>query len=205
MKELTYKSKLYATISAAYKNDWNVENFLKFRVIYELNSVKSFGATYTPRTKTIRILLNGNNFEDLLLSVLIHEASHHIQCVKEGKTNHSENFRKIQKKLLFKAIDLKYINPFKLRAYYKYLSSYAESNKVIAMINEYVSIFKIQQDVYFIGYIISYNVEEIKKLKREGFKFCKAGNGTLANIWYKFSEYRSEPIYTSEQCEILVD
>ena len=129
MSEITYKSKLYDVIREAYKHDQRVEDYLKFRVDYEKKSVHSFGATYTPKNKTIRMLLNDSNYNDLLLSVLIHEATHHVQYVMEGKTNHSSNFRNIQKKLLFTAMNLKYINPFKLKAYYKYLSSYCEAER----------------------------------------------------------------------------
>ena len=203
MSEITYKSKLYTVIREAYKHDQRVEDYLKFRVYYEKKSVRSFGATYTPENKTIRMLLNGTNYEDLLLSVLIHEATHHVQYVMEGKTDHSPNFRAIQKKLLFKAMDLKYINAFKLRAYYKYLSSYTEAGKVLGMIEEYVK--GKEQDCFFIGYIIPYDKNEIARLKEAGYKYCKHGVHGLDNIWYKFSNIKEKPLYTSDSCVILQD
>ena len=203
MGEIPYKSKLYTVIREAYKHDQRVEDYLKLRVYYEKKSVRSFGATYTPENKTIRMLLNGTNYEDLLLSVLIHEATHHIQYVMEGKTDHSSNFRAIQKKLLFKAMDLKYINAFKLRAYYKYLSSYTEAGKVLGMIEEYVK--GKEQDCFFTGYIIPYDKNEIARLKEAGFKYCKHGVRGLDNIWYKFSNIKEKPLYTSDECVILQD
>jgi hypothetical protein len=203
MSEIPYKSKLYTVIREAYKHDQRVEDYLKFRVYYEKKSVRSFGATYTPENKTIRMLLNGTNYEDLLLSVLIHEATHHVQYVMEGKTDHSPNFRNIQKKLLFTAMNLKYINPFKLKAYYKYLSSYSEASKVIRMIEEYVK--GKEKDCFFIGYIIPYDKNEIAKLKEAGYKYCKHGVRGLSNIWYKFSNIKEKPLYTSDACVILQD
>ncbi|MBF1091177.1 MAG: SprT-like domain-containing protein, partial [Solobacterium sp.] len=184
MSEITYKSKLYTVIREAYKHDQRVEDYLKFRVQYIKKALKSKGASYNTQTRTIEMLLNGENYEDLLLSVLIHEATHHVQYMMEGKTDHSSNFRAIQKKLLFKAMDLKYINAFKLRAYYKYLSSYTEAGKVLGMIEEYVK--GKEQDCFFIGYIIPYDKNEIAKLKEAGYKYCKHGVRGLSNIWYKF-------------------
>lgn len=201
MNEISYKSKLYTLIKEAYKNDKRMEDYLKFRVYYEKKFVSSFGASYNPRTRTIRMLLNGSNYEDLLLSVLIHEATHHVQYVMEGKTDHSSNFRAIQKKLLFKAMDLKYINPYKLKAYYKYLSFYSEAGKVIRMIDEYVK--GKEQDCFFIGYIIPYNVNEIAKLKAAGYKYCKQGYKGLANIWYKFSDQKEEVLYDSKKYIVI--
>lgn len=203
MSEITYKSKLYTVIREAYKHDQRVEAYLKFRVQYIKKALKSKGASYNTQTRTIEMLLNGENYEDLLLSVLIHEATHHVQYMMEGKTNHSSNFRAIQKKLLFKAMDLKYINAFKLRAYYKYLSSYTEAGKVLGMIEEYVK--GKEQDCFFIGYIIPYDKNEIAKLKEAGYKYCKHGFRGLTNIWYKFSNIREKPLYNSKDCVILQD
>lgn len=203
MSEITYKSKLYTVIREAYKHDQRVEDYLKFRVQYIKKALKSKGASYNTQTRTIEMLLNGENYEDLLLSVLIHEATHHVQYVMEGKTDHSSNFRAIQKKLLFKAMDLKYINAFKLRAYYKYLSSYTEAGKVLGMIEEYVK--GKEKDCFFIGYIIPYDKNEIARLKEAGFKYCKHGVRGLDNIWYKFSNIKEKPLYTSDECVILQD
>mgnify|MGYP002744587877 FL=1 len=203
MSEITYKSKLYTVIREAYKHDQRVEDYLKFRVQYIKKALKSKGASYNTQTRTIEMLLNGENYENLLLSVLIHEATHHVQYMMEGKTNHSSNFRAIQKKLLFKAMDLKYINAFKLRAYYKYLSSYTEAGKVLGMIEEYVK--GKEQDCFFTGYIIPYDKNEIAKLKEAGYKYCKHGVRGLSNIWYKFSNTKEKPLYTSDACVILQD
>ena len=203
MNDSTYKSKLYTVIREAYKYDERIEKYLKFRVQYIKKALKSKGASYNTQTRTIQMLLNGENYEDLLLSVLIHEATHHVQYMMEGKTNHSSNFRAIQKKLLFKAMDLKYINAFKLRAYYKYLSSYTEAGKVLGMIEEYVK--GKEQDCFFTGYIIPYNANEIAKLKAAGYRYCKQGRVGLSNIWYKFSNIREKSLYKSNDCIILMD
>ena len=100
-------------------------------------------------------------------------------------------------------MDLKYINAFKLRAYYKYLSSYTEAGKVLGMIEEYVK--GKEQDCFFTGYIIPYDKNEIAKLKEAGYKYCKHGVRGLDNIWYKFSNIKEKPLYTSDACVILQD
>ena len=61
MSEITYKSKLYDVIREAYKHDQRVEDYLKFRVQYIKKALKSKGASYNTQTRTIEMLLNGEN------------------------------------------------------------------------------------------------------------------------------------------------
>ena len=71
------------------------------------------------------------------------------------------------------------------------------------MIEEYVK--GKEQDCFFTGYIIPYNANEIAKLKAAGYRYCKHGVRGLSNIWYKFSNIKEKPLYTSDACVILQD
>lgn len=192
MENLSFKKKLYNVVDLTYKSHPKHNKIMQFRVLYGKKSRKSFGAKYLTNDKTIVVNLDGINYEDLLMSVLIHEASHHIQTVLTGSSHHDKKFREIQEALLFTAMDKKYISPHKLILCYKYLSEYSERNKVIKMLMEYIKIKHIKKDVWLLAYYnVPYNKELIENyFKKEGFKFCKFKATENVTVWYKFSPNR---------------
>ena len=192
-KELTYKAKLYNTVKSTYKNHPKLDKLMDFKLVYEKKNLKRAGAYYQydkrKKTGTIRMLLNGVNYKDLLMSVLIHEVSHHIEYMLYGSTGHGKNFRDIQQKLLYTAFDKNYLNPYKLKAYYLYLSSYSEMNKVVKMIDCYIKQNQPLKNVHFIGYNnFPYIKEEVKKMSENGFIFYKGNTRHSKNIWWKFTD-----------------
>ena len=185
---MSLKQKLYDVVQTAYKNNSDVANYMKFRVIYDDPVVKTFGAEYMWQNRTIVAVFDNSHFEDLFLSLLIHAVSHHIQYCKEGQSEHDNNFYKIQKELLFTALDKHYIHPYKLKAYYMYLSNIRGNKRVIAMIDEYIYQRAVIQDVYFLGYCnMPYSPTINEELKKDGFRYY-SGNSRYKNLWWKFSE-----------------
>ncbi len=194
------------TIQETYKDDPKLKRYLSFQVVYEKKTLKSAGAQYLSSTRTIRMLLNGDNFEDMLLDTLIHEATHHIQYMRDGYTDHSKDFRSIQKELLFTAMDLNYIEPFRLRARYIYLSNYREQTKVVKMLDEYIRMNRLKKTEHFIGYIFPYDASKVTLLKAQGFRFSKAGNyrNKTSNIWYKFSSNDDDYNIFKDERDVIV-
>lgn len=198
-KALTYKEKLANSIREAFKNHPQLDAFLDYKLIYKKQEKRSFGAAYYPGTKTIITNLDFKNRNDLLLSVLIHEVSHHVEYMQEGYSNHDKTFRYIQERILDAAFDLNYLKPYKLIIYYKYLSHYTEEKKVVKMCKNYLkNTQKHFEPVYFIFVKFKYDENVKNYLKENGFTYF---DDQLTRGWYRF--FDKEEQYNEFQSEIL--
>ena len=137
--EKIIKNNLCTIIDKAFEDECidNKKKYKSFNIyIFPDKECKSVGGTYYYETHIIRIY----NFSEGPLAITgttIHELSHHIDLMKNGKTGHQKPFYDIYKKLLFAAFDLKQVSPFKLRKYTE-RSIYREKNKVLKMIDDYI-------------------------------------------------------------------
>lgn len=122
-------------IDIAYKDSSSLENLKTFRIILDDRNLKTRLGDYNKVNGIIRIFhLQNEAWQDTIVT-LLHEASHHIDNIFRGMTNHDKNFYEIHKCLIYTAFDMNIIS----KADVVVSTTTAQNkNKLAAMIKDYI-------------------------------------------------------------------
>lgn len=131
--ETQLKEQLNNIIDNALFDDPLKEKYKSFHLKVSDKINNSYSGLYNPEDKSIEVI-DVRGEETSSHSTLLHEVSHHIDYVKNGKTGHKKEFYDIFRKLIYSALDLGYIDRKKMLAMPKRNTDYS---KVIKMLKEY--------------------------------------------------------------------
>lgn len=170
---LQIKNILCDILDYAYPESEKLGQYKKFYVEISEKNMKSFHGDYNPKNHHIRIF-NLYRSDAAVIATTIHELTHHVDHVNRGKSDHSAEFYRIFKHLLYTALDM---SLFTKEDFLDAMADASDSRKIAGMITDY--------EPSDIGYkksykrlIVNNGYEHKDFLKSQGFSYNK-----INHVW----------------------
>ena len=119
--------------SYVYKGNQKLDKYLRFYVVISRHNMKTWHGRYWPSEHRIEIY---NLYRDdaAIVATTVHELAHHIDCCNRGDSDHSKEFYRVYKELLYGALDMKL---FSKNEFLEANRDARDSQKVVKMITDY--------------------------------------------------------------------
>ena len=170
MDEANAKRALIDIVRYAYRDSPKLNEYCDFRYEIVNKEMKSKHGDYTGALRRIRIFNTESRSLTHLIKTSIHELAHHIDHCNRGKSDHSKDFYKEYRLLLFAALDLGLLD---LTDALEGARDSTDANKMKLILVEYMELGRAKRDrIKRAARISVYNAYDIKgPLKAMGFRW----------------------------------
>ena len=172
-------------MTQAFPHSPRLKAYKAFYVEYIDKEFKSKHGDYNPKNKHIRVF-NLNRTEDQLVVTSIHELAHHINMINDTAhafEPHGQEFYKIYKHLLFKALDMGLFNKWQ---FLHATADATDSRKVKKMLEEYIPHpIDYRKDAKLIQVFHAYEIRQ--KLQERAYKY-----NAILKCWEKETDSPQE-------------
>lgn len=156
----------------SYLPEEKINKYTKFYIKLENKILKSYLGKYNPKDRSIHLYNIKTESNVSCIVTLIHELSHHIDCMNRHTSAHDEKFYKIHLELLRSAFDMNIIDYKEFMCHSSSAGNIRKLKRLVEKMN-YLSTakpVKYKEDYIWI-IVTSYDRDENANLKKSGFTF----------------------------------